>query len=74
MIAFKWTPFSYFLKENNYTVQQIDNSLQIKNLFPTISHIIYPAINVGLPRNLYGLTLYIVGYLVAKLIPILQRS
>ena len=34
----------------------------------------YAAIDIGMKRHLYGLTLYILGFLVSQILPLLQKT
>jgi hypothetical protein len=79
MADYKWVPFRHFMNDDVYrpTIVPFPALSSLFEQFEkpsSIKHFEYPAIDVGLKKNLYGLTLYMIAYFFSKLENSLQAT
>jgi hypothetical protein len=74
MADYRWTPIRHFLKDGIFVSLSTQNTfskagMDMPEFNENVSAIEWPAIELGLRRGLYGLTLYMVGFMVSKIVP-----
>ena len=74
MKSYKWVPLRYFLKDDIFTTHKAMHTfsragLNNKEMNEHVSGVEYPAIELGFDKCLYGLTLYMLGYLLNGIMP-----